>query len=355
MNRLKPALLVLIALTLLLPAAPVAAGGEAQRPLRSHAIDHGVYLGTMIASIGNRYRAEEASDKQFLRRACVEFNMLTPGNALKFGVVQPHQGDFNWIPAENLMTIASKCGMRVIGHALVWHEQLPPWVYRYDGQPAKVREILRKHIIRVVRHFAGRIAVWDVVNEAVMDDGSLRPTFWLRNLGPGYIEDAFRWAHKANPAAKLYYNDYGNEAANPKSDAIYGYVARWLAQRVPIDGVGMQVHTAIWGATWRPIAQNMQRFAALGLQTRVSEMDVSLRNPVGPGQRAAQAWVYYNTARACFSPGTGCKMFTVWGFTDKYWADPNHAPGRCCGLLFDREYRRKAAYYAVLSAIDQAS
>ncbi len=354
MTRLKPALLVLIALTLLLPAAPAAARGEATRPLRAHAVDRGVYLGTMIASIGQRYRGEESNDKQFLRRACVEFNMLTPGNALKFGVVQPNRGAFNWMPAEDLMTTASHCGMRVVGNALVWHEQLPSWVYRYDGQPLKVREILKQHITQVVRHFAGRIAVWDVVNEAVMPDGSLRNTFWLRNLGPGYIADAFRWAHKADPAAKLYYNDYGNEAFSHKSNAVYNWVKAWLAQRAPIDGVGMQVHTTIYGASWRAIAGNMRRYAALRLATRVSEMDVSLIRPVGPGQRAAQAWVFYNTAKACFSLGTNCRMFTVWGFTDRYWGDTRTGKGRCCGLLFDHDYKRKPAYYAVQAGISHA-
>jgi endo-1,4-beta-xylanase len=352
--RKRSALFGLIALTLLLPSVPVSAKDDGSKPLRLHAVDQGVYLGTMIASIGNRYRAEEANDKQFLRQACVEFNMLTPGNALKFGVLQPGRGHFKWMPAEDLMNTALKCGMRVVGNALVWHEQLPSWLYQYDGQPEQVRQILKSHITQVVRHFAGRIAVWDVVNEAVLPNGSLRNTFWLRNLGPGYVADAFRWARQADPAAKLYYNDYGNEAFNNKSNSVYKWVKAWLAQGAPIDGVGMQIHSSIYGAHWKPIARNMRRYAALKLATRVSEMDLALRAPVGPGQLAAQAWVYYNTAKACFSPGTGCKMFTVWGFTDRYWDDPL-GRGRCCGLLFDGDYQRKLAYYAVAAAIDQAS
>ena len=95
-------------------------------------------------------------------------------------------------------------------------------MHRYDGHPDKVRSVLRKHVQGVVRHFAGRVAVWDVVNEAVMPNGSLRKSFWMRNLGPGYVAEAFKWAKQADASAKLYYNDYGNEGFSHKSDAVLG-------------------------------------------------------------------------------------------------------------------------------------
>ena len=342
--------LVLVAQTAL-PPASLAAEDGGSRSLRSLAMDHGVFIGTMFANVGEQYRQEEAATNRVLKHACLEFNMLTPGNALKFEVVHPAENTYAWMPAESLVATASHCGMRVVGSTLVWFAQIPKWVLQYDGQPDKVRAILRKHITQVVRHFAGRIAVWDVVNEAVLRDGSLRNNFWFRNLGPGYVADSFRWARKADPAAKLYYNDYGNEGLGVKSEAVYAWVQKWLLQGAPIDGVGLEMHTTMYGPSYGELVTNMRRYAELGLQTRISEMDVGLDSPVGDGRLNAQALTFHNAAKACFSAGTGCKMLTVWGLTDRYWSSNLDKHRHCCGVLLDENYAKKPAYHALSAAL----
>ena len=354
--RSRRRLVVLVVAGLLLgivpPGVPATRPVQAatQKSLRMLALERGISIGTMVATAGE-YRAQEATGRT-MSTACAEFNLITPGNALKFGMVHPSPKRYDWVTAHDVLTRAASCGMQVIGHTLVWHLHLPGWLLRLDGRPAAVRRVLKDHITTVVGHFAGRISAWDVVNEAVLPDGRLRESFWLRNLGPRYVKDAFRWARLADPTAKLYYNDYGNEGVSDKTNAVHGWLRTWLDQGVPIDGVGLQVHRRLRGATWFATAHTMRRFARLGLVTRVSEMDVALDKPADKGRLANQAIVYYDTMRACLSPGTRCESFSVWGLSDRYWTEGGAY--RCCGLLFDREFRKKPAYFGLVAALRQA-
>src|SRR5205085_2625309 len=127
-------------------------------------------------------------------------------------------------------------------------------------------------------HYRGRVNIWDVVNEALNDDGTLRNSLWLQVIGPDYIDWAFRWAHEANPQAQLYYNDYGGEGLGPKSDAIYNLVKGLLRRGVPINGVGLQMHVSIDDYPKpQDVLANMQRLAALGLKVQITEMDVEVQ------------------------------------------------------------------------------
>ncbi len=188
-------------------------------------------------------------------------------------------GGFSFEAADKLVAFAAENGMRMRGHTLVWHSQLAPWVKGLP--PAELRAAMERHIRGVVGHWKGKVAAWDVVNEAIADgpSGELRADSPFAALGPTFIDDAFKLAHAADPAALLFYNDYEIEGeGTPKSDAAYRLCKRLKEAGVPIDGVGFQMHVdpRHWPSA-DSIKRNMERFAALGLRIEITEMDV----PVG--------------------------------------------------------------------------
>ena len=190
-------------------------------------------------------------------------------------------GVYDFAGADAIVAFAEQNRMRVKGHALVWHGALPDWVKALP--PSELRAAVEDHIRTVVGRYRGRIAVWDVVNEAVADGGpGLRDTVFLQKLGDSYLELAFRVAHEADPEALLTYNDYGAEGLGPKSDQVYALVRRLKERGVPIGGVGLQMHVA---AQNRPpsadIAANLRRLAELGLVVNISEMDVRIKDVAG--------------------------------------------------------------------------
>ena len=193
--------------------------------------------------------------------------MLTPENAMKFGLVHPEPDRYDFADADYIVGFAEAHGMQVRGHNLVWHFQLPTWLTEGTWTRDELIDILHQHITTVVGHYRGRVAAWDVVNEAIADDGSLRDTIWLRGIGPEYIDMAFRWAHEADPDALLFYNDYAGEGLGAKSDAIYALVQGLLERGVPINGVGLQMHVSLrWSPQPQDVAANMERLGALGLR-----------------------------------------------------------------------------------------
>jgi endo-1,4-beta-xylanase len=185
-----------------------------------------------------------ADDATYRDRIAVEFSSVTAENVMKWETIEPERGELDFGLADELMAFARENRQRVRGHTLLWHNQLPSWltegVASGEITPDELREILRQHITDVVSHFRGRIDLWDVVNEVIDDDAELRDTIWLQQLGPGYIADAFRWAHRADPRAKLYLNDYNVEGINDKSDAYYALAQQLLDEGVPLHGMGVQ-------------------------------------------------------------------------------------------------------------------
>src|SRR5262249_38145155 len=223
--------------------------------------------------------------------------------------------------------------LRVRGHTLVWYRQLPLWIA--DGLTAEeLRGDAAEHIRCLVSRYRGRVSAWDVVNEAVGESGDgLRDSVFLRTLGPSYIEEAVVAAREADPDALLFYNDYGAEGMNAKSDRVYELVSDLRRRGVPIDGVGLQMHVRVNACPpVDEIRANMARLAALGLRVAVTEMDVSIRDVPGDSL-AAQRDTYRDVLRACLD---SCGQVSFWGFTDLYTWLPGDAP-----LLFDESYRRK--------------
>jgi endo-1,4-beta-xylanase len=285
---------------------------------------------------GVAVRSEQLGDAGYAA-ALTAFGSVTPENDLKWDKTEPEQGDFDFDAADRIVRFAGDHHMAVRGHVLVWHQQNPGWLG--DLSPARLRAALRDHITTLMRRYAGRIGEWDVVNEAVGDDGRLRPSVWLKGLGPGYIALAFRFAHAADPRAKLFYNDYGAEGEGVKADAVLGLVTDLKKQGVPIDGVGLQGHVDT-----RPppgYRANIARFAALGLRLELTEMDVRTRTD-DAAARSAQAAQYARLVDGC----PRCARFTVWGLDDDDSWVPDAYPGFGHATLLDGDLRPKPAFKA---------
>ena len=321
------------------PTAPVAVD-----PLRNAAGASGKLVGTAVQS-------GLLGASQYGSVVTRHFNYLTAEYEMKMATIAQSPGFSNFAAGDAIVGFAAAGGMRVKGHALVWHGSVPGWVDALA--PDDFRAMFQSYIREVVAHYRGHVLAWDVVNEAVADDGSgLRDTVFRRKLGDGYVAEAFRLARQADPGARLIYNDYGGEGLNPKSNRIYDLVRSLIAEGVPIDGVGLQMHiTAANPPSAASVAANMRRLADLGLQVNISEMDVRIRDaPGGLTMRLElQKSVYKSMVAVCVDEPR-CDAVTFWGFTDAHsWIDSRF--GADDPLLFDEQYAAKPAFFGVLEAL----
>ncbi|WP_310447113.1 endo-1,4-beta-xylanase [Thiobacillus sp.] len=334
------ALVMAVALVISMPA--VAAG------LRDLAQAAGIRFG---AAVDVEALNTDAAYAQLLAR---EFNLVTPENAMKFSVVHPERERYDFTQADALVAFAEAHAMQVNGHVLVWHQQLPDWLAQGQFSQDELKAILREHIQTLVTRYRGRVASWDVAAEAVAEDGQPRDTFWSRGIGPDYLALAFQWAHEADPQAHLRYNDYGGEGAGAKADGIYRLVAELRGQGVPIHGVGMQMHVSPDDAPrTQDLRVNLQRLAALGLATHISEMDVMLPVPASRTNLNKQAVLYRDTLKLCLAQPQ-CRSFSTWGTTDRYSWIPEFFPGKGAALLFGEDGRAKPAYESVRKVLRDA-
>jgi endo-1,4-beta-xylanase len=339
--RLGLGALALAALTVVGTApTPGAAAPARDGSLRAAARGTGIRVGTAVDMTAL------AGDAPYRAAVAREFSTVTPENVMKWEVIEPRRGVHDWTAADRLVDFARAHGQTVRGHTLVWHSQNPAWLTQGTFTPAELRSILRKHIFDEVGHFKGRIWHWDVVNEAINDDGTLRDTIWLRTLGPGYIADAFRWAHQADPRAQLFLNDYNNEGVNPKSNAYYALVRKLRAEGVPVQGYGMQGHLATQYGFPASVLDNVRRFDRLGVQTAFTEVDVRIVLPVDTAEVQAQAEGFTTLLRACLL-AKHCVSYTIWGFTDRYSWVPTVFPTEGSATPSDENLNRKPAYFAL--------
>jgi GH35 family endo-1,4-beta-xylanase len=322
---------------LLSPAAALAA--EAPTSLGALAAARGVTFGTAVNA------DVLAASATYRDRLGTEFGGVPPEDAMKWAVVEPERGRYDWARADAVVDFAVAHGQTVRGHTLVWHDSLPAWLTTGSFTADELRAVLRAHIERTVTRYAGRVTAWDVVNEAFNADGTLRRSMWLDKLGEGYIADAFRWARAADPNARLYLNDYDVEWIGPKSTAMLTLVRQLRAQGVPIDGVGVQTHVQ---ATTRlsQLTRALRRFAALGVDVAITELDARVPLPADAAALAAQAQAYRSAVAACLAVER-CRSITVWGFTDAHSWIPAGFPGWGAAALLDAQYAAKPAYTAV--------
>ncbi len=344
------------ALRRVLTLAGGAAAQASPRGLRELGDAVGVPVGVSIEPF------EVAADPDYLPTLRRETGSLTAENAMKWAPIHPAPGQWNFGPADAVMDLAEEEGMRVRGHALVWGAlSVPAYVEAASG-PEQLRAYLAEHITGVVDRYAGRIAQWDVVNEplsAILDpptsDG-LDDNVFQRLLGTAYIAEAFHLARAADPTVRLFLNENGIAAPGPRQDLFYDLVVDLLVQGVPIDGIGFQGHVGLTPlavypdrATWEA---SLRRFADLGLDVEITELDVSVLFRFGSSRPPlrAQADDYRAAFGACLRVPR-CRGVTTWGISDRYtWVrsflglpdDP---------LPFDDGWIPKPAYFAMRGSL----
>ena len=321
-------------------STPVAADPD---PLRGAAAAAGKRVGTAVQS---SLLADARYGAVFSRH----FDYVTAEYEMKWDPIERTRGAEDFSGGDAIASYAAAHGMQVKGHALVWHQAVPGWVSTLDA--AALRTEFERHIRSVASHYRGRVIAWDVVNEAIDDVGfGLRHSIFRELLGDGYVADAFRIAHDADPQALLFYNDYGGEGLGGKADAIYDLVRGLVAQGVPINGVGLQMHVrAAAPPSEASVAANLRRLAALGLRVNISEMDVRVGDLGGAtaANLETQKSVYHAMTAACVAE-PACDAVTFWGFTDAHsWIYSQY--GADAPLLFDAQYAPKPAFYGVFDA-----
>jgi endo-1,4-beta-xylanase len=325
------------------PTTPTTPAVPDADPLRAAASAAGKLVG---AAVQSSFLADPRYSTVFDRH----FNYVTAEYEMKWDPIEKTRGSADFSGGDAIAAYAAAHGMQLKGHALVWHQAVPSWVAGLSA--ADLRTELERHIRSVAAHYQGRVLAWDVVNEAIDDNGfGLRNSVFRQKLGDGYIADAFRIARQADPQALLFYNDYSGEGLGGKSDAIYELVRGLLAQGVPIDGVGLQMHIRAGGPPPdASVAANMRRLAALGLRVNISEMDVRVGD-IGGGTTVnlnTQKAVYHSIVGVCVAE-PACHAVTFWGFTDAHsWIYNQYGPD--APLLFDAQYAAKPAFFGVLDA-----
>jgi len=317
--------------------------------LRSLAQAHDFYIGTTV-NVGALQK-----EQQYRDILAAQFNMATPEVSMKFDAIEPERGYYDFTEGDTLVAFAEAHNMQVRGHNLVWYIALPSWLTSGRFTRDELISILHAHILAEVSHYRGVVNIWDVVNEAINNDGSLRDSIWSRGIGPDYLDLAFRWAHEANPQARLFYNDYGGEGLGQKSNAIYNLVAVMLKRGVPINGVGLQMHVSVDGyPPPQDVLTNMKRLAALGLEVQITEMDVRIQDDPRPMQvrLAAEAQIYRDMLNTCLAVEQ-CTAFVMWGFTDRHTWIQGATGHPDAPLIFDAAYRPKPAFFALMNALNQ--
>jgi endo-1,4-beta-xylanase len=341
-------LAALLGLGVLLPSGPPS--------LREAANSAGVLIGTAV-------RPSLFSEAAYSETLSREFSLVEPEDVMKWWTLRQNPEGFDFRRGDEVVRFARAHSMKVRGHCLVWDHDNPAWLNQGQFTPQQLSKILQEHISTVMHHYAGEVFAWDVINEALDENGRPRDSIWYNSPGIGfsgqgtaYIEQAFRWAREADPHALLFYNEAEGEGLNRKSDAIYEMVKDFKKRRVPIDGVGLQMHISRLDFDSQAVAANIARLTGLGLQVHITELDVSL--PVISGQTSSedlqrQAEIYRNVAWACLQ-NRGCTAIQTWGFTDKYsWIGSHSHGSRGAALPFDKTYRTKPAYRAILDELSR--
>ncbi|MHA8100716.1 endo-1,4-beta-xylanase [Aquirufa nivalisilvae] len=306
------------------------------------------------ASVNPRLLEENASYRAL---ASSEFTSLTAENHMKMALIHPEANRFDFSKGDEILAFAKKNKSRIHGHTLVWHNQTATWMKEFQGNQLAWEDLLKNHIQTIVKHYQGQIAGWDVVNEAFLDDGSLRPSLWADHI-PDYLAKSFIWAHEADPKALLFYNDYGQDGKPKKMEAILNMVQDFKKRQIPIHGLGLQMHISIQSNN-EEIKKVIEQSTATGLSIHFSEVDVAVNPKNNPdfvldsivlkAQSDKFQLLFTSFANIPASQQYG---ITFWNVGDKdswlrgYFKRPKEYP-----LLFDEAYQRKGAYWELIEGI----
>lgn len=317
---------------------------QTDTPLRTLAEARGKLIGTAVDTTAL------VTDRGYRETIARTFSSVTPENVMKWERVEHVRGVPDYTAADQLVSFAKANNQLVRGHTLVWHKQVPDWLTSAGFSGEDLADVLRSHVVDEASHFAGQLYAWDVVNEPFNDDGTWRTSIWYGAMGTEYVAQALQWARGADPAAKLYINDYNVEGINPKSDALYTLAQSLLARGVPLDGIGFQAHLTAQHGAPTTFTANLQRFADIGLDVAITEVDVRIALPADEDKLSKQADVYRALMQSCLAVDR-CVSYTVWGFTDEHSWVPHAFNGQGAATLFDELLNPKPAYVAVANAL----
>ncbi|KAI0468319.1 carbohydrate-binding module family 1 protein [Xylaria cf. heliscus] len=286
-----------------------------------------------------------------------EFGQITPGNGQKWQYTEPSQGQFSYTSGDQIAELAETNGQLLRCHTLVWYSQLPSWVSSGTWTTTTLTSVINTHISNVVGHYKGKCYAWDVVNEGLNEDGSYRTNVFYNVLGDSYFALAFKAAAAADPAAKLYYNDYNIEGTGSKQAGAVKIVGLVKAAGAKIDGVGMQAHLIVGSAPSQSSLQAaIASYVAAGVtEVAYTELDIRFTSlPATTAGLAQQATDYATVTKACLAE-KACVGITIWDYTDKYSWIPNTFSGQGAALLYDDDLNKKPAWTAVSSVLAAAA
>lgn len=313
----------------------------------------------------------EGKDPKSTNLISQQFNTATPENIMKFAIIHPKWNEYNFEPADKLIAYCKSLNLEVNGHTLIWHSQLPNFV-RPIKDVDSLKTFFENHITTVAKRYDGKVKTWDVVNEALNEDGTMRKSIFLNLLGDNFVTDAFRLAQKASPHSELYYNDYNNEQPAKRAGCI-ALIKKIQAAGVKIDGVGIQGHWHLGKIPLKEIEESIEQYAALGIKVAFTELDIEVlkrdfqgadvnqrmknsaeNNPYTAGLPDSMQTQLADDYQALFKLFLKHKKHisrvTFWGVQDGLsWLNGWPVPGRTnYPLLFDRNYQPKPAFYSVV-------
>jgi endo-1,4-beta-xylanase len=352
-------LVIIIAAVTLRIALPTKPPKLPNPPLKTLAAGHNIELGNFAIStyLNNQTYTDILTSQYNLALAD-----NTPNWYFTDGGLRPSPTTYNFKNLDQVVNFAVNHHMSIQAHHLLWGEEkwLPDWLKNGKYSPDQLMQIIHDHIATVAGHYKGKIGEWTVVNEAFTRSQNMYGLhdWWADHTGgSAYIDQAFIWAHQADPQAKLILNDFDNEHFNSVSNAMYDYIRSAKARGVPIDGIGMQMHI---DGTHPPIpsevTENMNRFGDLGVDVYVTEFDVNMANVAGPDSVRDQIEgnIYYDMMRACIA-ARNCHSFSELGITDKetWYNYMGQSTSDARPLMFDTRYRPKPAFFAFRNALQQ--
>lgn len=327
------------------------------------------YIGTAL----NRFQIEE-TDSVMAAIVGNEFNSITAENMMKSVHMHPQKDTFNFEMADKFVALGEKYEMFIHGHTLIWHSQLSRWFYQIEDS-LEFASVTEKHVKDIAQHFKGKVDSWDVVNEALNEDGTLRNSIFLKKMGEDYLASAFKWTAEIDPNVDLYYNDYNMTNAAKRKGAIK-MVKNILDQGIKVDGIGMQGHWHLNSPSLEEIEQSILDYSALGVKVAITELDVSVlpnpwdlvgaeisqnfensegMNPYKEGLPDSIQVKLANRYKDIFDLFLKHKdkisRVTFWGVSDgQTWLNGFPIRGRTnYPLLFDRELKPKAAYDSIIA------
>ncbi len=365
----KLMIVILLSLTTLW-SATADAGGSDKPALKD------VFAGHFLIGGAFNRNLVSGKDPNAAAIAIEHFNTATSENDMKWSLIHPKPDQYNWEPADRFVDFAEKNNMVPIGHCLVWHVQVPRWTFRDDSGNLLTRDALlarmKDHIMSVVGRYKGHIKGWDVVNEALKDDGTLRNSRWLRIIGEGSVEKqydfiakAFEYAHQADPNAELYYNDYSLDTKKEKCDGAAAIVKHLKSKGLRIDGVGIQLHSGLDYPDKESLEYSIAALAATGVKVMITELDIRTRtrgyrgadisrinrqdtndpNAMADQTQERLAQKYAELFSIFVKYKKDITRVTFWGVYDRTsWIGGSP-------LLFDRNYQPKQAFDAVINVV----